>query len=269
MFNIARRIGPSIAGILIALIGEGMCFFINGLSFLAVIAALLAMKNLPKRQKGEHSHILKDLKEGFKYAFGFLPVRFILILLSVMSLVGMSYAVLMPVFAKEILKGGPQTFGFLMASIGLGALCGAVYLASRKSILGLVKIISISTAVFGLGLILFSFSRFLWLSSLILFVTGFAMMVQMASSNTIIQTIIEDDLRGRVMSFYAMSFIGMAPVGSLIAGSLAAKIGAPLTVMLGGIICTIGAFVFGSKRPIFKKEIHPIYVKMGIFPPAS
>jgi len=156
-----------------------------------------------------------------------------------------------------------------MASIGLGALCGAVYLASRKSILGLVKIISISTAMFGNCLILFSFSRLLWLSLLILFITGFAMMVQMASSNTIIQTIIEDDLRGRVMSFYAMSFIGMAPVGSLIAGSLAAKIGAPLTVMFGGIICVIGSLIFSSKAPVFRKEIHPIYVKMGIFPPAS
>jgi MFS family permease len=268
MFNAARLIGPSIAGILIGTIGEAGCFFINALSFLAVIAALLAMK-IPHRKKEKHTHILEDLKEGFHYAFGVLPIRFILILLSVMSLVGMSYAVLMPVFAKQILGGGPHTFGFLMAAIGLGALCGTLYLASRKSILGLVKIIAFSMAVFGCGLILFSLSRALWLSLSILFITGFAMMVQMASSNTIIQSIIEDDKRGRVMSFYAMSFIGTAPFGSLIAGSLGAKIGAPLTVALGGGCCFVAALVFAFKIPVFRKEIHPIYVKMGIFPPAS
>lgn len=269
MFNLARLIGPSIAGILIGIIGEGACFLVNALSFLAVIAALLAMKSLPHRKKIKPAHILADLKEGFRYCLAVLPIRFILILLSVISLVGMSYAVLMPVFAKQILRGGSHTFGFLMAAIGLGALSGTLYLASRKNILGLVKIIAVSTAVFGCSLILFSLSRILWLSLLILFVTGFAMMTAMASSNTIIQTIVEDDKRGRVMSFYAMSFIGVAPFGSLIAGSLGAKYGAPLTVALGGMCCFAGALIFAVKIPVFRKEIHPIYVKMGIFPPVS
>jgi MFS family permease len=260
MFNLARLIGPSMAGILIGIIGEAGCFFINALSFLAVIAALLAMK-IPHRKKERFTHILEDLKEGFQYAFGFLPIRFILMLLSVISLVGMSYAVLMPVFAKQILAGGPHTFGLLMAAIGLGALCGTIYLAWRKSILGLVNIIAVSTAVFGCGLILFSLSRILWLSLVILFITGFAMMAQMASSNTIIQSIIEDDKRGRVMSFYTMSFIGVAPLGSFIAGTLGAKIGAPLTVAFGGVCCFLSALFFASKIPLFRKEIHPLCLK--------
>jgi MFS family permease len=264
MFNVARLIGPSLAGILIGTIGEGVCFFINALSFLAVIAALLAMRQLKQKRQAKRSHIWEDLKEGFQYAFGFLPIRFILMLLSLISLMGMSYTVLMPVFAKDILGGGAHTFGFLMAAIGLGALLGTLYLALRKSILGLVRIIAVSTAVFGGGLILFSLSRALWLSLIILFFTGFAIMVQMASSNTIIQTIVDDDKRGRVMSFYTMSFMGIAPLGSFLAGTLGTKIGAPLTVALGGICCILSAFIFSLHSHIFRKNIHPLYAKIGI-----
>jgi len=258
MFNIARLLGPSIAGILITIVGEGTCFFMNGVSFLAVLTALLAMKNLhPKRPK-KQSHVLEDLREGFTYAFRTLPIRFILMLLGMISLVGMSYAILMPVFAKHILSGGPKTFGFLMAAIGVGALGGTVYLASRKSILGLIKVIVYATSIFGMGLALFSFSRILWISLLILFVTGFAMMVQMASCNTILQTIVEDDKRGRVMSLYTMSFMGMAPFGSLLAGLMATHIGAPLTVAIGGLCCLCGAFIFSKNTPVFKKHIHAL-----------
>ncbi|MDP2924445.1 MAG: MFS transporter [Candidatus Omnitrophota bacterium] len=266
MFNLARLIGPSIAGILIAVVGEGMCFLFNGISFLAVIIALLAMKNIPKGLKSKRSNILEELKEGVKYVFGFIPIRFILLLLSLISLVGMSYAVLMPVFARNILGGGPHTLGFLMGSIGLGALFATIYLASRTTVLGLVKIIAIATSIFGMGLVFFSFSSTLWLSLIILFITGFAMMVQMASSNTILQTIAEDDKRGRVMSFYTMSFMGVAPFGSLIAGILASKIGAAYTVTIGGFACLLGAVVFASKINLFREKIHPIYVKLGFFP---
>lgn len=266
MFNLARLIGPSIAGILIAVVGEGMCFLFNGISFLAVIIALLAMKNIPKGLKSKRSNILEELKEGVKYVFGFIPIRFILLLLSLISLVGMSYAVLMPVFARNILGGGPHTLGFLMGSIGLGALFATIYLASRTTVLGLVKIIAIATSIFGMGLVFFSFSSTLWLSLIILFITGFAMMVQMASSNTILQTIAEDDKRGRIMSFYTMSFMGVAPFGSLIAGILASKIGAAYTVTIGGFACLLGAVVFASKINLFREKIHPIYVKLGFFP---
>ncbi|MEI8349578.1 MAG: MFS transporter [Candidatus Omnitrophota bacterium] len=269
MFNIARLLGPSIAGILITVVGEGTCFLINGVSFLAVIAALLAMKNLHHKREIKRSHVLEDLKEGFRYAFRTLPIRFILMLLGMISLVGMSYAILMPVFARHILGGGPQTFGFLMASIGIGACAGTVYLASRKNIAGFIKIIAYATGIFGLGLVLFSLSRTLWLSLLILFVTGFAMMVQMASCNTILQTIVEDDKRGRVMSFYTMSFMGMAPFGSLIAGIMATHIGAPLTVTCGGLACFVGALIFAKSIPLFKKHIHSLYKKTGIFSPVA
>jgi MFS family permease len=172
----------------------------------------------------------------------------------------------MPVFAKEVLHGGPHTLGFLMGAVGIGALCGAIYLASRKSVLGLGKVIVFAASSFGVGLILFSLSTSLILSLLMLLITGASMMTQMASSNTILQTIVEDKMRGRVMSFYTMAFMGMAPFGSLIAGSLASKIGAPNTLILGGICCIAGALIFASQLPLLKKLVHPIYQKMGIIP---
>jgi len=249
---------------LIATVGEGMCFLLNGLSFLAVIAALLAMK-IPerKREMGNHQ-VIQGLKEGFSYAFGFSPIRSLLLLLGLVSLMGMPYQVLMPIFAGKILHGGPHTLGFLMAASGCGALTGTIYLASRKSVLGLGRIIVISSSLFGIGLITFSLSRVFWLSLLFMLLTGFGMMVQMASSNTVLQTIVEEDKRGRVMSFYAMAFMGMVPFGSLLAGSLANNIGAPYTVMIGGIACILGSVMFAKKLPSLRKIAHPIYVEKGI-----
>jgi len=266
MVNGARLIGPSIAGILIAAVGEGICFLINGISYLAVIIALLAMHITRKTATPKSSHVWRDLKEGFAYAFGFAPIRAILLLLSLVSLMGMSYAVLMPIFAKDILHGGPHTLGFLMAAAGVGALIGALSLASRESVLGLGKWIVRGAVVLGIGLILTSLSRVVWLSIILLLLIGFGMMVQMASSNTVLQTIVDDDKRGRVMSFYAMAFMGMVPFGSLIAGSLASKIGAPNTLIIGGICCLIGSAVFASRLPTLRKIVQPIYVKMGIIP---
>lgn len=266
MVNGARLIGPSIAGILIAAVGEGVCFLINGISYLAVIVALLAMHITRKNVKPRSSHVWRDLKEGFDYAFGFAPIRAILLLLSLVSLMGMSYAVLMPIFAKDILRGGPHTMGFLMAAAGVGALIGALSLASRESVLGLGMWIVRATAVLGVGLILTSFSRVVWLSFFLLLLIGFGMMVQMASSNTVLQTIVDDDKRGRVMSYYTMAFMGMTPFGSLLAGSLASKIGAPNTLIIGGICCLIGSIVFASRLPGLRKIVQPVYVKMGIIP---
>lgn len=264
MVNGARLLGPTIAGVLIASTGEGICFLLNGLSYLVVIMCLLNMKVIPRKTNKQNTHVLKELKEGFSYTFGFAPIKYIILLLGLVSLVGMPYAVLMPVFAKEILHGGSHTFGFLMGSSGLGALIGAIYLASRKSVLGLGRIIPLSAGIFGFGLIVFSLSRLFSLSLLLMIITGLGMMLQMASSNTILQTIVDDDKRGRVMSFYTMAFMGTVPFGSLLAGGLASILGAPNTLIIGGALCILGALIFASKLSDLKKLVYPIYLRLGI-----
>jgi MFS family permease len=266
MFNLARLVGPSVAGILIAAVGEGICFALNAISYLAVITALLAMKVTPIKTERKENHIWRGLKEGFSYAFGFAPMKAIILLFGLVSLMGMPYQVLMPIFAKDILHGGAHTLGFLMGATGVGALFGAVYLASRKSVLGLERTIAVAAGVFGVGLVAFSMSRVLSLSLFLVLLVGLGMMVQMASSNTVLQTIVDDDKRGRVMSLFAMSFMGMAPLGSLLAGSLASKIGAPYTLLIGGSFCVLGSLLFAIKLPVLRKAVRPIYVKMGIIP---
>lgn len=266
MFNASRLIGPSIAGLVIALFGEGVCFLVNGISFLAVLWSLFVMRIRPNNLKPARIAVLEELKEGFKYTFGFEPMRLILLLLSVTSAMGMAYVVLMPVFARDVLKGGPETLGFLMASGGVGAAAATIYLASRKSVLGLGRLIPISTVIFAIGIILFSLSRTLWISMAVLSVSGFGMMVNMAACNTILQTISEDDKRGRVMSFYTMSFIGMAPIGSLAAGALAGRIGVTGTLIIGGAMCIAASILFAGKLSVIRKLIHPIYRKIGIIP---
>ena len=264
MFNAARLIGPSIAGLLVAAVGEGICFIVNAFSYLAVIVALAAMRLTPGKPEKARRHILHELREGVGYAFGFSPIRSILLLIALVSLMGMPYSILMPVFARDILHGGPHTFGFLMAASGCGALASTVYLASRKNVLGLGRIIVAATTLFGAGIIAFSFSGSLPLSLLFLCITGFGGMALIASSNTILQTIVEDDKRGRVMSLFTMAFIGMAPFGSLIAGSLANTIGARNTLLIGGVSCLAGGALFAVILPKIRKKIRPIYVKMGI-----
>lgn len=264
MFNAARLIGPAIAGLVIAAIGEGLCFFVNGLSFIAVVFSLLAMNITAKSAQTKHTHIIEGFKEGFFYVFKSVPIKLILFLLSVISLMGMSYVVLMPVFARDVLRGGPSTLGFLMAASGIGALAATLYLASRKTIVGLGKLIPIASSIFALGIIAFSMSKIFWLSALLLAIAGFGFMTHMAVSNTILQTIVDDDKRGRVMSFYTMAFMGMAPLGSLFAGSLASSIGAGKTLIVGGICCIIASAFFASKLPVLIKTIHPIYRKIGI-----
>ena len=269
MFNGARLIGPSIAGLVIAAAGEGACFLLNALSFLAVLGSLFAMKNIPKVKTAKKSHVLRELKTGISYAFGFVPIRSILLLIALVSLLGTSFVVLMPVFAKEILHGGPHTLGFLMGAIGVGALAGAFYLASRRSVVGLERMIPAAAGIFGLGLIAMSQSRFFALSLVLMAVIGFGMMSNMVSCNTLIQTLVDDDKRGRVMSLYAMSFMGMAPFGSLLAGSLASRIGAPNSAMIGGICCIMGSVWFMLKLPEIKKTMHPVFVRKGILPQVS
>ncbi|HEX3036263.1 MAG TPA: MFS transporter [Thermodesulfobacteriota bacterium] len=266
IFNAARLVGPSIAGLLIAAFGEGLCFLIDGMSYIAVIAALMAMKITPRKIELPAPHILQELKAGFKYAFGFTPIRALLLLLGLTSIAGMPYATLMPVFAADVLHGGPHTLGFLMGAAGVGALAGAVYLASRKSVRGLGKVIVLAASVFGIGLIAFSLSRVLWFSLLLMVLIGFGMIVQVASSNTVLQTIVDDDKRGRVMSLYAMAFMGMTPFGNLLAGFLANNIGAPNTLIIGGGCCVLGSLLFARKLPVLREIVRPIYSKMGIIP---
>ena len=263
--NSARFLGPSIAGVLIAVAGEGVCFLFNALSYLAVIVALLAMKITPSEaQQAERRHVFIELKDGFNYTFGFAPIRILLLLLGLISLMGAPYAVLLPIFARDILSGGAHTLGFLTASAGIGALAGSIYLASRRSVRGLGRVIVIATVVMGGGLIAFAVSRIVWLSMFFIMFAGLGMMINLASCNTILQTIVDDSKRGRVMSFYTMSFMGAAPFGSLLAGYAAKNFGAPDTLIFGGAACIAGSFFFARKLPLIRKLSGPILVEKGI-----
>lgn len=254
MFNSARLLGPSIAGILIATTGEGVCFFINALSYIVVIASILGMKIVPRTINKKNTHVLTEIKEGFSYTFGFRPIKFVILLFGLVGLMGMPYSVLLPVFAKEILKGGSHTYGFLMGASGLGALAGALYLAYKNSIRGLMKIVPWSAGIFGFGLIIFSLSRYFLLSMVLMVLIGFGMMLQLASSNTLLQTIVDDDKRGRVLSIYIMTLMGSATFGSLLAGGMAKFLGVPLTLAIGGISCISGAVIFARKLPELQKD---------------
>ena len=269
LFNGARLVGPSLGGILLAYTSEASCFFVNAASYLAAILALAAMRFTNSQDRRPEEPFLEAFKEGLSYTFGFPPVRAILLFLGLLSLFGIPITVLLPVFATKNLGGGPHTLGFLMGAIGAGALIGAIYLASRKSILGLGRLIVFSSGLFALGVISFSFSHTVWISVALLVVAGFGMMVHMASSNTILQTVVDDRMRGRVMSFYVVSITGTTPIGSLLAGAMASRIGAQATVISGGLVCLIGSAVFAFKLPMIRSLVRPIYEKMGIVPQAE
>jgi MFS family permease len=266
MVNVARLIGPSLAGMLIAVSSEGWCFLIDGISYLAVIASLLMMRVHMPVVKRVATSMIAELKAGWTYVSEFQAIRTILLLFAVVSLMGMPFVVLMPVFAKTVLHGGPHTLGFLMAAMGLGALVSALSLAARRNVRGLIRMIPIAAAVFGLGLIGFGLSRVFWLSMVMVFIAGMGMMQGMAASNTVIQTIVTDDKRGRVMSYYTMAFMGMAPFGSLLAGTMASAVGAPLSVVMNGAVVIVGAAWFATRLPGLRREIRPIYREMGILP---
>jgi MFS family permease len=266
MVNGARLVGPSIAGVVIAMAGEAYCFLIDGFSYLAVIGCLLLMTSTPSRREHAGKNVWLELKDGLNYVSNFTPIRSILLLLMSVSLVAVPYSVLLPVFASDILHGGPHTLGFLTGASGLGALTSALVLATRKTIVGLGRIIALSAFGFGAGLIVLGLSHWLWLSLPIMLVTGFSMMQQMSASNTIMQTIVQENKRGRVMSFYTMAFIGVVPFGSLIAGFAASKIGAPYTVMAGGALCMLAAIWFARQLEAIRKVVRPIYVQLGILP---
>ncbi len=264
MFNAARVIGPAIAGILVAWIGEGWCFFANGVSFIAVIIGLLLMRiEQPAILDGAGSPIEKVL-EGFRFVRRTKPIWALLLLVGLVSLVGMPYAVLMPIFADKILHGGARGLGLLMGATGVGALLGALTLAARAGLRGLGRWVALSAAGFGASLILFGFSHWFWISFLVLVPAGFTMMLQMACTNTLIQAMSPDRLRGRAMAAYSMMFMGMAPLGSLLAGALADRIGSPWTVGTGGIVCLVGAGVFARRLPQLRAEVRQLIIAQGM-----
>jgi MFS family permease len=266
MFNGARLIGPSVAGVVLAVAGEGICFLSNAVSYVFVIVSLFAMHVEPSVEKKNKTHIFRDMKEGLDYTFGFPPIKSVILLLGLVSLMGFSYQVLMPVYAKDILHGDSHTYGFLMGGAGAGALLGALYLASRDSVLKLGRLIPAAAALLSTGLIALSLNSLFSISMFLMFLTGLGMMTFTAASNTILQTLADEDKRGRVMSFYTMALMGTAPFGSLLAGWLAKVIGTPWTIFAGGIACLLGALVFYRRLPELKRIVRPVYIKMGMIP---
>jgi len=263
MFNGARVVGPAIAGILVARIGEGWCFFVNGISYIAVIIGLLLMSvHCPRRSESESP--LHDIIEGFRWVEHTGPIRSLLLLLGLVSLVGMPYTVLMPIFADRILHGGARGLGILMGFTGIGALLGALTLALRTGIRGLGKLVSICCAGFGISLIAFSFAKIFWLSAALLIPVGFFIMLQMACSNTLVQSMVPDALRGRVMAVYSMMFMGMAPFGALLGGAVADRLGAPISVAMGGAASILGAIWFGRQLPIFRGEARQLIIAQAM-----
>jgi len=265
MVNGTRIIGPSIGGLLIAAFGEGWCFAIDAISYVAVIASIVAMRVRPRaHQEAAEMHLLEELHHGWKYVFHSIPIRSALLLVAIVSTAGTPYTVLMPAIAAQVLHGGPNTLGLLMTGTGVGALIGALYLAQRESVVGLGRIIMWASAVFGIGLVIFSLTTSLWPAFLVLAIAGCGFMIQLAATNTILQTIVEERLRGRVMSFYTMAFFGTVPIGSLLGGIMADHYGATRTVLVSGIICLAGSAWFAYKLPAIRAVIRPIYRERGI-----
>lgn len=266
MANGARLIGPAIAGLVVAAFGEGGCFLIDGLSYFAVIASLLLMRIKPLDIQRRKANMFEQIREGWDYVCGFRPIRSILLLFSLISLMGYSWSVLLPIFAAQVLHGGVTTLGWLMGAAGIGALVSAISLAFRKSVVGLTRMLQVSSAMLGVALILFGLSHTLWLSIVLMVFVGFGMLQSASASNTIIQSLVPEDKRARAMSYYMMAFFGASPFGSLFAGALADRIGASHTVMVTGTFCIAGSLWFTLELPKVNAIILPIYRKMGLLP---
>jgi MFS family permease len=267
MLNTARLIGPAIGGLIIAGFGEAWCFTIDGISYGAVILSLLLMRlaaAAPRRR--EEENLWRELAEGFAYVSGSVPIRSILGLLAIVSLVGMPYTVLLPIFARQVFHGGAHTLGLLMGSAGVGALIAAVTMAARRSILGLGRRIGLAALLFGTAIFVFGLSRNLAFSVAMVLAAGFAMLQLTAASNTILQTISDPAKRGRVMSYFTMSFMGMMPFGSLFAGALAARFGAPRALAFSGILCVAAAGIYFAFLPAIRRALRPIYLELGVLP---
>ena len=266
MVNASRIIGPSIGGALIAAFGEGWCFTVDAISYLFVIASLLLMTRRRVLVPEVRARMLEELRSGFQYVRHSVPIRTALIVLAIVSTVAMPYTVLMPAFVADVLHGGPNTLGWLMTASGVGALAGALYLASRPSVVGLGRVVMIATVTFGAGLLGFAFATSLWLSLLVLPIVGAGFMVQLAATNTVLQTLVDDRLRGRVMAFYTMAFFGTAPIGSLLAGVAASRLGSQWTIGVCGVVSIVTGLWLASRLPALRAIVHPIYRERGIMP---
>jgi MFS family permease len=266
MANGARLIGPAIAGLVIAAVGEGWCFLIDGISYFAVIASLAMMRIRPMEIRRTASTMLEQMREGWDYVRTFRPIRTILLLFALLSLMGWPYSVLLPIFAGQVLHGGAHTLGWLTGASGIGALASGLSLAVRKSVVGLTRMLQIAAAMLGVALIFFGLSHTLWFSLLLMVFVGFGLMQGASVSNTIIQSLVTEDKRARVMGYYTMAFFGAAPFGSLLAGTLAHNIGAPYTVMITGACCLAGSVWFTFKLPKVRAVMRPIYQEMGLLP---
>lgn len=265
LFNGARIIGPSVAGLAIAVLGEGLCFLFNGLSYVAILGALLAIKlNRPQAPAAASKNILEELKEGFNYTYQLLPIRMVLLLLILVSIMGFPILPMLPLFAGQVLQGGSETLGWLMAAFGLGALLGTVFLASRQSVIGIEKVITVTVAIFALGLIAFSLSKALWFSLGMAIIMGFGMIAQLASTNTVVQTLVDEDKRGRVMSLYVLSYGGIAPIGSLLGGHMAGLLGTSVTFTLSGVLVLAGAGIFAWHLPAWRSEAYAALAKKSL-----
>ena len=267
MVNGSRVIGPAIGGVIIAAVGEGWCFAIDAVSYVGVIVSLLLMRLEPRPHDARALPMLDDLRSGFQYVRDSVPIRSGLVLLAIISTAGVPYTVLMPAVVDETFGGGPDLLGWLMGAIGIGALAGALYLANRETVVGLGRVILIGALSFGAGLVIFSMTSSIWLAAPTLAVAGAGFIVQAASTNTIIQTIVDERFRGRVMAFYTMAFFGSVPVGSLISGVVATYIGATATIRVGGLVCIVAGLWFAMRLPVLRAAVRPIYISRGIIAP--
>jgi MFS family permease len=265
-FNAARLVGPAIAGVVVAAVGEGYCFLIDGLSYIAVIAGLLAMRLAPDQRPASDKHVWHELTEGWRYVTRSVPIRTILVFLAAIGIVGAPYTVLTPMIAGQMLRGDAHTLGFLMAASGVGALTCALGLVLRKTVVGLARLMAMAVTMFGVGCVLLGVSHFFWISIVLMAVTGYGLMNQIVASNTIVQTVVEDNKRGRVMSFYTIALLGSAPIGSLLSGSLAARIGVQGTLIASGTACALAALWFWRQLSEFHQAIRPRYAELGIIP---
>ncbi len=267
-FNATRLVGPAIAGLIVAAVGEGYCFLIDGVSYIAVIAGLLMMRIQKDEPRHTEQHIVQDLVEGWRYVTDYAPIRWILLFMASIGIAGAPYNVLTPIIAGRVLQGGAHTLGFLMAASGVGALICAISLVLRRSVVGLGKSIAIAVGLFSLGSIGLGLSHWFWVSVPLMAVTGYGLMTQIVASNTIIQTIVEDNKRGRVMAFYTMALQGSIPIGSLISGALAARIGAPASLIGSGVVCMFLTVWFWRKLPQMREDVKPRFIELGILPDA-
>ena len=264
MNNIARLVGPAIAGLVIAAWGEGWCFLIDAVSFLPVIVSLALMRMSPPENRHRPQGMLEEIREGWSYVSSFLPIRVLLMFVALVSLMGNSHAVLLPIFASSVLHGGPTTLGWLTSASGIGALMSTFLLALRKSVVGLARVVQLAGALLGLALILFGFSHVLWLSLLLMVLIGFGLMQSVTGVNTIIQSLVPEDMRGRIMSYYAMAFLGAAPFGNLLASALAERLGTPAAVVLTGAACFASSIWLALQLPRVIGAMRPIYAQKGL-----